>query len=147
MVDVPPEVHSLAIKIKNKYGKVRAMSPDFWHRIMEDAEEYNGLYIAYWECQGVRSLFTYRKDRTPTDAEVALFAQELFEDGDIHRDIGPRHMWCVQGNVYTIDTVADMAGKAFADAAAKTDSNAGEFDFDKTDIGKRLGRRLRNGTH
>jgi hypothetical protein len=148
MVDVPPDLHLMAIKVKNKNGpEVRAMTPGFMHKALQEAEEYKGCYFAYWEHGGVKSLFVYRLDRTPNDEEVLPWAQELFNDGEIHRDIGPYHMWLVQGNVYTVETVADMVGKAFADQVAKTDSNADAFDFDKTAVGRKLSRKLRNGTN
>lgn len=148
MVDIPPDVHLLAIKIRNKYSpEVRAMNQAFFHKALEEAELYQGCYITYWVSRGVRSLFVYRKDRQPTDAEVLVWAQELFGDGQIHREIGLFHVWCVQGDVYTMDTIADMVGREFADAAAKTDSNAGAFDLEKTEIGKKILRRHKNGVH
>lgn len=146
MPELPPEMVELAIKIRNKFGpQVRAMNQSFFYKMMEEAEEYKGCYIAYWECRGVKSLFVYRKDRAPKDEEVRPWAEILFNDGEIHREIGEYHMWCVQGDVYTINTVADMAGAALANAAER-DSNADAFDFDNTEVGKRLGHKLRNGT-
>lgn len=145
-MDIPPEIIELSEKLKRKYGVIRAISQSFVMRALNEAEEYKGTYIAYWETAKARYLFIYRLDRQPLDDEVLAWLQTLFEDGQIHEEQGPNFRSFFQGDVYSETTADIILANAIAEASEQ-DRNADAFDFARTDSGKRLARRLRNGTN
>lgn len=139
MVNIPPDIALKAIALKAKYAPyVRELTTQFASKALDDAERYRGSHLAYWRTVDTIYFFIYRMDRQPNDEEVLPWLQILFADGQIHENSGPNYRGFFQGNVYTEDTVANMIGNAFANASER-DSNAGAFDFDKTNLGKKLG--------
>jgi hypothetical protein len=142
MVDISPDMVLKADVLKAKYAPyVRDLSPQFVNKALQEAERYRGLHITYWRTIKARFLFIYRTDRQPTKEEVMPWLQLMFNDGQIHEHSDTYFRSFFQGDVYTTDTVADMIGNSFADAADK-DSNADAFDLDKTEVGQKL---LRQG--
>jgi len=139
MVNVPPDIALKALVLKAKYLVVPELTAQFAAKALNEAERYNGCYVTYWRTLDAGYFFIYRTDRQPNNEEVLPWLQTLFEDGQIHESNGPNYRGFFQGNVYTVDSVANMAGNALANAADK-DSNAEAFDFARTELGKRLSR-------
>jgi hypothetical protein len=142
MVDISPDIALKATVLRAKYAPyVRSLDENFVMKALEEAEVYRGLHIAFWRSKTARFLFIYRLDRLPTKEEVMPWLQELFADGQIHEHSQSYFRSFIQGDIYTTDTVADMIGDSFANAADQ-DSNADAFDLDKTEVGQKL---LRQG--
>lgn len=147
-MEVPPEVIELCDKLKFKYGVVREVTKEFYVKALREAEEYRGCYYTFWNWAGMRCLVVYRKDRLPLPDEFMPFLQECFEDGQI-QELGmtafSRHF--VQGEpLYLTDSMAGSMGNMLANYADKKDE-VEQFDLDQTSTGKRMLRRLRNGTN
>lgn len=140
MDNISADIALKATALRAKYAPVvRHPTPEFVHRALSEAEKYEGLRLTYWKSADVEYLVVFRDDRAPTNNEVLPWVRVMFDkpgDGQVHEWSYRNYRYFFEGNVYTTDTVADMIGNAFADAADK-DSNADAFDIDKTELGKR----------
>jgi len=143
-VEISDELKTLIEKVRKQWGVVRHLSPEFTTRALKQAIEYRDCYISFWRTPKTKYLLIYRVDRSPSDAEVIPWLQELFEDGQIHH---AGSLFCrafFQGDVYTTENAIEMMANSLANASEK-DSNADAFDFSKTKLGKKLSHRV-NGT-
>lgn len=143
-----PDIALKALILKGKYAPlVRDLSPHFVSKAIHEAERYEGIYLAFWRSIDTDFMVAYRLDRPPNNAEIHPWLQALFDkpgNGQIHEWACNNYRFFFEGNVYTTDSIADMMGNAFADSVEKTDSRAEAFDFDKTELGKKLNGRRTN---
>lgn len=142
-----PEEADFSLRLRQNKLVARELTPELFKKMLTDALEFHNCYFAYWETAGIKFMTVYRTDRQPVPFEFLAFLQLMFDDGQIHEINGPFFRAFFQGEgVYTVDSVSDMIGNAMADAADK-DSNAEAFDFEKTKVGRRIARSMRNGQH
>lgn len=145
-MEVPPEVSEIAQRLLTK-PPIHDLTPTRVVSELSHAEVYHGCNIAFWRTEKSRYLYIYRLDRFPNNEEVMPWLQELFTDGNIQEASDPKTPFRAffQGEVYEIGTALEMMADGVANAADK-DNNADVFDFDKTELGKKLLRGNRNGT-
>jgi hypothetical protein len=143
-MQVTPEQTEFAEKLKAFPGEVQRMTPERISSYLRDAPAFRNCYFLFWTDGPEKYLIAFRYDRRPLDDEILPFLQLLFGDGQIHETGNTAYSREFSQGAYTETTIANKIADSLADAADK-DSNSDAFDFDKTETGKRMLRRLKNG--